>query len=137
MAILEWFGNEVQAKVEKAVRQGLEDTMGPMVIEAVGDVPRVTTILQGSIRYDPPEMRGDEIVGEWGSFDVNYAEAVETGDRSKAEPESDYVKEQRERLRRRTGQPGFNTGNTGSLRKAFDNHSRDLADNIRKRYARL
>lgn len=76
----------MRKRVAEACRDGIDATMGACVTEAKRNVPVRTATLQGSIRFDPAEIKGSEVSGVWGSFDVNYALAVETGNRSLVGP---------------------------------------------------
>ena len=76
---VEWRGAQVLDKLLKAVKDGIDETMAECVTEAVRIVPVDTTTLQGSLRVEPAEISRNEVVGEWGSFDVDYAIYVELG----------------------------------------------------------
>ena len=127
----EWYGGKVGRKVVKATRQAMEETMAACVVDAKQNVPVVTAVLQGSLRMsDPPvEQNGESLRGQWGSFDVNYALAVELGDGSLAGPDS--------------GLPDApvsgrkNTGNKGFLRGAADKEYPKLGKRAAARFKKL
>ena len=78
--MLKWNGKPVIDKVMLATAKGMDSVMAKCVGEAKAIVPKVTTTLQGSIRVGgPTEMKGNELVGVWGSYNVDYAIFVETG----------------------------------------------------------
>src|SRR5690554_6586884 len=70
---LRWRGDEVLDVGERAVKNGMDETMAEAVGLAKDRVHVVTSILQGSIQFRPAQRAGDRIVGRWGSSDVNYA----------------------------------------------------------------
>ena len=109
MALI-WFGNRIKDKWLEAARQAIDETMADCVNTAKPLTPVRTGTLQGSERFEPAEVKGDEVVGEWGSFDVNYAIYVETGSRGRF---GRYM-----------------------LRQAADQHYPELKENIRRRYDR-
>ena len=76
---LQWHGPDIVDRVKKASRQGIDDTLNDAVPEAKERTPVVTGLLQGSIQARPATIRGDNISGLWGSFDVEYARVVEEG----------------------------------------------------------
>ena len=76
---LEWNGDTVKRKMIEAAKWGVDKTTSECVIEAKNRVPRVTSTLQGSIQMRPAKQQGDDVVGIWGSFDVDYAIYVEMG----------------------------------------------------------
>ena len=119
--------DEVLSNVEKATKDGIDEVMSDCVGTSKGDVPVASASYQGSIRIvEPARKDGGEIAGVWGSTDINYALAIETGDFS-------YLQGQPsdgERVETRK-----NKGNRGSLRKAADQHYRELPDAIARRTA--
>ena len=117
----------MRKRVAEACRDGIDATMGACVTEAKRNVPVRTATLQGSIRFDPAEIKGSEVSGVWGSFDVNYALAVETGNRSLVGPPGSSSWE-----RGPSRGPGRNTGNTGFLRGAADQEYPKLARRINR-----
>ena len=56
------------------------------VTDAKPNTPFITGALSRSIRFNPAKAEGNTVVGVWGSFDINYALAVETGNASLAGP---------------------------------------------------
>ena len=118
-----WNGEQVRKNVVKATIHGIDHIMGRCVGTGKEDVPVASATYQGSIRIvEPAAEHGDEIYGVWGSVDVNYALAIETGDFS-------YLKglpnQSRQSVPTRK-----NKGNRGSLRKAADQHYPDLPSAI-------
>ena len=107
---LDWKGDEVKKRWLEAARQGIEETMAACVVDAKRETPVRTGTLQGSVRFEPAKVRGNEAKGTWGSFDVNYAVYVEVGTR---------------------GRPGVNM-----LRDSADENYPKLAGNIRSRFGR-
>ena len=76
---VEWRGAQVLDKLLEAVKDGIDETMAAGVIKAKQRVRVRTATLQGSIRIEPAEIKRDEVVGYWGSWDVNYAIYQELG----------------------------------------------------------
>lgn len=70
---LDWKGDAVLRKVQKAAMEGINEVMGECVITAKNLVRTKTFTLQGSIRLTPAVPTGRGARGTWGSFDVNYA----------------------------------------------------------------
>jgi len=128
---IDWRGDEVLKRTNEAARQGIDEIMSRCVPSAKADVPVATAALQGSIKVvEPARQDGDVIAGIWGSTDIFYALAVETGDHG-------YLKGFSQG---RASQAGFkrvetwrNKGNRGSLRKAADEHYPDLPKAISER----
>ena len=83
---VDWRGDEVLERVIKACRFAIDKTHSEAEDLSKTKVPVVTATLQGSLRLEPAEHRGNAVVGRFGSFDVNYALGIETGDRSKIPP---------------------------------------------------
>lgn len=128
---IDWQGDRVRAKAQSATAKGINEIMGRCVSQAQDTIPVQFGILQRSIRLEPAETKGERTIGTWGSFDVNYALAVETGDRSLAGPTSDYVRS----MHRERAQEGRvrNTGRTNSLRDAADAHYPNLTATIKNK----
>ena len=76
---LKWNGELVKRNTIEAAKWGVDATMAACVREAKGRVRVDTTTLQGSIEMRPAQQQGDDVVGLWGSFSVNYAIFVEMG----------------------------------------------------------
>ncbi len=76
---LRWRGAQVKDKLLRAAKDGIDETTAESVTEAKRIVPVDTSTLQGSIRFDPAQIGRNKVVGEWGSFDVDYAIYVELG----------------------------------------------------------
>lgn len=79
---IKWNDDKVKERMKKAARYGVDKIMSlciqsakPQYYEGHGFV---TGALQGSIRMKPAITRHNgETVGEWGSFQLNYAEKIE------------------------------------------------------------
>lgn len=71
---LTWLGQQVQDKIENAIKVAMNETTGNCVQSAMGLVHVKTRLLQGSIEAKATE-KDDEgmLVARWGSFAVNYA----------------------------------------------------------------
>lgn len=120
-----WRGPQVRAKVMRATKGGINEIMSRCIATAKEDVPVATATYQGSIRVvEAADERGDEVYGVWGSVDVNYALAIETGDFS-------YLKGVKQTGPR--AETRRNKGSRGSLRKAADQHYPDLPRAISER----
>lgn len=78
---LRWRGDEVQRRVERATRLGIDETTSACVNRSKVLAPVKTATLQGSIQMRPAERDARGWVGRWGSFDVRYAIFVEIGTR--------------------------------------------------------
>ena len=76
---LDFKGKEVLSAVQNAAKDGIDETMAACVNEAKPNTPVVTGALQGSIRFAPAQVRRNAVEGEWGSFDIDYALAIEAG----------------------------------------------------------
>ena len=85
---LDWKGPGVKRSVLEATRMGIDETMTQAVAAAKPKYYHghglVTGVLQGSIRAEPAQIRGDKVSGRWGSFDVRYALFVEIGRKGRA-----------------------------------------------------
>lgn len=77
---LEWRGDGVFKAVLDATKRAMDSVLADCVVQAKQDVPRKTSILQGSIQMRPAhEERPHYPVGYFGSWSVKYAAAVEFG----------------------------------------------------------
>lgn len=77
---LDWKGDEIQKKMEAAIKRGINQTMSAAVINAKKNhtFKNRTGTLEGSIRpVVAAHKQGSEFVGLWGSADVAYALPVE------------------------------------------------------------
>ncbi len=74
-----WEGDKALSNVAKAAQLGIDQTLAACVVGAKTDHAFVnrTGVLEGSIRSKPARVRGTRMVGEWGSFSVEYALYVE------------------------------------------------------------
>ena len=122
----EWNGDKVAELVRQATERGMQSVVADCIKDAKENVPVQTGNLQRSIRADPPDTNRDGVSITWGSFDVNYALAVETGNRSLIGPQegADPLPV--------TKSPGKNHGNTHFLRGATDKFYPELGDRIKK-----
>ena len=109
---------KVLSRYEKATMGGIDDVMADCVQQAIEDAPFATGALAGgiAIHHDARKEEGDEIAGMWGSHDVFYALAVETGDR-------EYLKD----LPKRESTAGMNRKET-TLNKGRRNFMRGATD---------
>ena len=123
---LDWKGPQVRRAIERASEWGIDKTTSECVRDAKENVPVRTGALQGSIRMQPATRRGKYIEGTWGSFDVNYALAIELGNPSLIPRDADNRRESLPYSSR-----GRNTGNRGFLRGAADKQYPKLAGRIR------
>lgn len=80
---LTWNGDAIQQKALDAARFGIDQTTALAVTGAKSELypghGLVTSVLQGSLRSEPATIRGEVIVGRWGSFIVDYALFIEVG----------------------------------------------------------
>ena len=140
---IQWRGEEVTARILDAARQAIDETMGECVVDAQRNVPVVTGTLRRSITiHQLATKTKDTVAGVWGSADVVYALAVETGNRADVKRTDSTREGGGERggaaRGRRTGPPlkvtaGKNTGNRNFLRGAADKEYPDLGGRIRGR----
>lgn len=81
---VEWEGDELLAKAERAAKLGVDQTTAACVQHAKTNHPwqNVTGTLEGSIQMRPAERQGDRVEGEWGAYNVNYAVYLELGTRN-------------------------------------------------------
>ena len=77
--MLKWNGEAIIKKTLDKTRLAMDRIMAKCIKEAKGDVPVKTSTLQGSIRMKPTRLQGNDLVGEWGSYNVKYAIYIETG----------------------------------------------------------
>lgn len=73
------FTPELRHQAQEASRRGIDRTLAGCIAPAKSRTPVVSGTLQGSIRFEPAKVEGWRVVGQWGSFDVNYSIFVETG----------------------------------------------------------
>ena len=127
--IINWNGVEISLDLERAIKQAMDETMAEAVTDAKEHVPVRTGVLQGSIRLTPATSVGNHIEGEWGSYGVNYALAVELGNPHLAVPSDGSTRETTPYQG-----PGKNTGYNGFLRGAADKEYPKLAGRIAERF---
>ena len=126
---MDWRGDQVLTRQENAARRGIDEVMKRCVPDAHDNVPVATRALRGSIQIWE-EARKDswnEIAGLWGSADIFYARAVETGDREYLE---DMPKRETTKDMKRVPTTE-NKGNQNFLRGAADKFYPGLAREIR------
>lgn len=111
--------------MRQAIEGGLVAVAADCIKDAKEHVPVVTGNLQRSIKFNPPEHKGSRTSMLWGSFDVNYALAVETGNRSLLGAESEGSRDIPP-----TKSPGKNRGNVYFLRGAADKYYPTLGKRI-------
>lgn len=69
-----WHGDAQLRKLQEATKDAIDETMIQCVATSVGRVHTISTVLQGSIDYRPAKIERDGmVVGEWGSYLVDYA----------------------------------------------------------------
>lgn len=82
MATMSWRGDEVAGRVAAAAKLAVDATTAAAVTHAKQNHPwqNVTGTLEGSLQMRGAEIVSDgDIVGQWGSFDVEYAIFLELG----------------------------------------------------------
>jgi len=79
MSTLRWYGKELGEKILRACAKGIDNITADCVRDAKANVPKVTTMLQGSIQMRPAVMKGHNVAGLWGSFNCAYVLTVELG----------------------------------------------------------
>ena len=79
--MLEWHGDEILKKIGAQTVVAMTAVMASSIRTAKAQHPPNvrTATYQGSIQLRPVIMRGDQLVGFWGSFNVNYAIYLEMG----------------------------------------------------------
>ena len=75
----DWQGDEVLDTVTRATLLAIDQTTAAAVIHAKSNHPWInrTGTLEGSYQMREAVLEGATAIGEWGSFDVNYAAPVE------------------------------------------------------------
>ena len=110
----EFYSKEILDRITKAARQAVDETMAEAIPLAKAKTPVVTGTAQGSIQFRPsvltrdPATGRERIIGQWGSFDVDYFLFLEAGAR---------------------GRPGLNM-----LRSAASIEYPKLPDRLRRRF---
>ena len=131
---LNWLGDAVQADVLKAAKLGVEDILVDCVADAQPNTPYRTGALHDSERTseDGVKIQGNVVYGEWGSYGISYALAVETGNRALIPPGS-FVEDadQPETNFTRTSR---NEGNKNFLRGAADKNYPNLSKRVKAHY---
>jgi hypothetical protein len=81
--MLTWKGEEVLNKTFRATGRAVDGLLTDCVIASKSIVPVGTTAaLHGSIQMRPSVLAGDTVIGQWGSYAINYALFVERGTRA-------------------------------------------------------
>jgi hypothetical protein len=76
---VKWYGEQLKAKMDKAVPLAIDYITSNCVREAKVNVPVKTAVLQGSIQMRMAEKKTTYWSGLWGSWACNYALPVEFG----------------------------------------------------------
>lgn len=78
--MLDW-NDGLAAQVAAASRRAIDQTMADAVTHAKTNHPwkNRTATLEGSLQMRPAAVMGRSVVGQWGSFTVNYALWLEIG----------------------------------------------------------
>lgn len=113
--VLKWNDNLAGGVHKRAQAAAIDTVMAHCVTTAKTLVRRKTTLLQGSIRFEPAVSTGNATRGIWGSFDVDYAIYQEIGPI--------------------TGKRQW--AFTPYLRPARDQHYPELVEQLRKRFAQV
>ena len=74
-----WNGDEIKQDLESATIEAMERVMGRCVRVSHPRTPIRFGFLRRSTKFEPVRKEGDDLVGQWGSFDIAYAEAQERG----------------------------------------------------------
>lgn len=69
------------AHLEKGIIKGMNATLADSVDTAMPFTPVVTGTAQGSIRFEPVKWIDGRLVGEFGSYNVDYFKWLELGTR--------------------------------------------------------
>lgn len=74
-----WEGDQVLSNVAKATQLGIDQTLADCVTGAKSEHTFVnrSSNLEGSIRMSPAKVKGTKMIGEWGSWSIEYALYVE------------------------------------------------------------
>ena len=108
------FNDDLEDDIKKATARALLRVGGDCIVDTQEDVPVQSGNYRRSIRLDPPQEDNQGIFVVWGSFDVNYAIAVETGDISLIEGNAPQSRDIIEVANPR------NTGHHWSMRRATE-----------------
>ena len=74
-----WYGERVKNVTIDAVKKGIDQVTILCVSTAKADTPVITSALHGSIQMRPAVRSGNSVMGQWGSWSINYAASVEYG----------------------------------------------------------
>lgn len=76
-----WNGRQISDRMKQAVAAGIDETTAAAVNQAKSDHGwgNVTGTAEGSIQMRPAVTEGSSVVGQWGSFDVDYFIFLEIG----------------------------------------------------------
>jgi hypothetical protein len=132
---LDWRGDDVKRNTMQAVEKGINQTLIDCVSHSKAIVPVKTTILQGSIQMRPAHDEGGQLVGEFGSYNNNYAVHVEFGTAphiiESHGPYSLHNAETGQYFGKKVHHPGSRA--RPFLRPSADWHFPELAENIKAR----
>ena len=136
---LDWKGDQIKDRLLTAARQGIDETMAACVVDAKRETPVRTGALQGSVRFEPAKVRGNEAKGTWGSFDINYAFYIEVGVQAGVATVQAHTRQNKSgkisSVRSHTRRYGSREGRN-MLRNAADNEYPKLKKRIAKRFKR-
>lgn len=68
-------------QLDRAIEKGMNATLADAVDTAMPLTPVDTGTAQGSIRFEPVKWQGSRLVGEFGSYNVDYFLWLEIGTR--------------------------------------------------------
>ena len=131
--MLKWYGDQVKQNLLNAGRKGVDATMATCVRTAKRSAPVDTSAYQGSIQMRPAVVRGDIAIGEWGSYNLDYAIIIEIG----SEPHIIRPRNKKALFWKGAAHPVKvvhhpGTQGTNNLRNAADRHYPELARNIKR-----
>lgn len=78
-----WNGKEIERKVLRASRRGIDVTLAACIAPAKRNTPVISGTAQGSIQFRPAVIKGRGAEGIWGSFQVDYFIWLEIGARGR------------------------------------------------------
>ena len=130
---VDWKGDDIKRRMLTASIKGVEEVIVDCVNDAQDHVPYRTGAYHDSIRSNEEgvQVEREVVFGEWGSYGIRYALAVELGDPSLV-GDTDLGMERDEDDK--FTQTVRNKGNQGSLRKASDKNYPNLAGRIKENF---
>lgn len=80
---VKWNGDQIRSATREACRQGINATLADCVLQSqqTGYVPVDTGALKNSLRFEPAQGSGPQLIGSFGSYDISYAIWQEIGTR--------------------------------------------------------